>query len=260
MTKTQTKAAKPEHDVSVHTEDVTSETDDGADDAAEDTSNSAAADDNAADNVAEDMSAVDADDDSADDASARGSVVDRKRRPKGGTRRISVSLSLRAAVLASVFVLLLTATGVMTWLYFGERGKVETQQRQVADDKRAEQIALDYAVNAATMNFQDLNAWKGKLVKGTTPALSERLSKAATQMQQILVPLEWNSTAQPLAAKVRSDANGIYVVDTFVTVLTKTTQAPDNLQSTATYSITIDSKNNWQISDVGGIAAVVGSK
>ncbi len=79
-------------------------------------------------------------------------------------------------------------------------------------------------------------------------------------MEQILVPLEWNSTAQPLVAKVRSDTNGIYVIDTFVSVLTKTTQAPDNLQSTATYSITIDSNDNWQISDVGGIGAVAGSK
>jgi enoyl-CoA hydratase/carnithine racemase len=64
----------------------------------------------------------------------------------------------------------------------------------------------------------------------------------------------------PLVAKVRSDTNGIYVVDTFVSVLTKTTQAPDSLQSTATYSITIDGKDNWQISDVGGIGAVVGPK
>jgi len=43
-----------------------------------------------------------------------------------------------------------------------------------------------------------------------------------------------DSTAQPLVAKVRSDTNGIYVIDTFVSVLTKTTQAPDSLQSTAT--------------------------
>jgi hypothetical protein len=110
------------------------------------------------------------------------------------------------------------------------------------------------------MNFQDLNTWKGKLVNGTTPSLKDKLTKAATSMQQILVPLEWNSTAQPLVAKVRSDTNGIYVVDTFVSVLTKTTQAPDSLQSTATYSITIDSKNTWQISDVGGIGAVAGAK
>ena len=110
------------------------------------------------------------------------------------------------------------------------------------------------------MNFQDLNTWKGKLVNGTTPGLNEKLSKAATSMEQILVPLEWSSSAQPLAAKVRSDTNGIYVVDTFVSVLTKTTQTPDNLQSTATYSITIDSKDNWQISDVGGIGSVVPPK
>jgi hypothetical protein len=110
------------------------------------------------------------------------------------------------------------------------------------------------------MNFQDLNTWKGKLVNGTTPSLHDQLTKAATSMEQLLVPLEWNSTSQPLVAKVRSETNGIYVVDTFVSVLTKTTQAPDSLQSTATYSITIDSKNNWQISDVGGIGAVVGAK
>jgi hypothetical protein len=37
-------------------------------------------------------------------------------------------------------------------------------------------------------------------------------------------------------------------------------QAPDGLQSTATYSITIDSAHDWQISDVGGIGSVVGRK
>ena len=173
-------------------------------------------------------------------------------------RRISVSL--RTLAVTSGIVVLLAAVGVMTWLYLGERGKVEAQQRQAADYERAEQISLDYAVSAATMNFRDLNTWKSKLVNGTTPALNEKLSKAATSMEQILAPLEWSSSAQPLVAKVRSDTNGIYVVDTFVSVLTKTTQTPDNLQSTATYSITIDSKDNWQISDVGGIGAVAPPK
>ena len=174
------------------------------------------------------------------------------------SRRISVSL--RTLAVAGGLVVLLAAAGVMTWLYLGERGKVEAQQRQAADYERAEQISLDYAVSAATMNFRDLNTWKSKLVNGTTPALNEKLSKAATSMEQILAPLEWSSSAQPLVAKVRSDTNGIYVVDTFVSVLTKTTQTPDNLQSTATYSITIDSKDNWQISDVGGIGAVAPPK
>lgn len=178
--------------------------------------------------------------------------------PAASSRR--VSLSVRTLIASVVILMLVAGAGVMTWLYLGEHDKVAAHQSQAANDQRAEQIALDYAVNAATMNFQDLNTWKGKLVNGTTPSLNDKLTKAATSMEQILVPLEWNSTAQPLVAKVRSDTNGIYVVDTFVSVLTKTTQAPDNLQSTATYSITIDSNSNWQISDVGGIGAVAGAK
>lgn len=178
--------------------------------------------------------------------------------PAASSRR--VSLSVRTLIASVVILMLVAGVGVMTWLYLGEHDKVAAQQSQAANYQRAGQIALDYAVNAATMNFQDLNTWKGKLVNGTTPSLNDKLTKAATSMEQILVPLEWNSTAQPLVAKVRSDTNGIYVVDTFVSVLTKTTQAPDNLQSTATYSITIDSNSNWQISDVGGIGAVAGAK
>ena len=194
------------------------------------------------------------------DASPRGGDVDDEAPTKRKASSRRVSLSVRTLVTATAFLALVAAVAVMTWLYFGERGRVEAQQQAAANDQRAEQIALDYAVNAATMNFQDLNTWKGKLVNGTTPGLHDQLTKAATSMEQLLVPLEWNSTSQPLTAKVRSETNGIYVVDTFVSVLTKTTQAPDSLQSTATYSITIDSKNNWQISDVGGIGAVVGAK
>ena len=114
--------------------------------------------------------------------------------------------------------------------------------------------------NAAEINFSDLNAWKAKLVAGTSPALKDKLGNAAVQMEQILVPLQWTSTAHPLVAKVRSDTGGIYVVDCFVSVLTKTVQSPGPLQSTATYSVTIDSNKNWEISDVGGIGAVVERK
>jgi hypothetical protein len=79
-------------------------------------------------------------------------------------------------------------------------------------------------------------------------------------MEQILVPLQWDSTAKPLAAIARSSVDGAYVVDAFVSVLTKTTQAPQGLQSTATYSITIDSNRDWLITDVGGMDAVVGAR
>jgi Mce-associated membrane protein len=173
-------------------------------------------------------------------------------------RRISVSV--RTLLFTALVVALLGAIGTLSWLYLGAKAKLDNETRQASSNAHAEKIALDYAVDAAKINFQDLNTWSAHLVKGTTPELKEKLNSAAKDMEQILEPLQWNSTAVPLAAKVRSNANGIYVVDTFVGVETKTMQAPDGLQSTATYSITIDSAHDWQISDVGGIGSVVGRK
>jgi len=175
-------------------------------------------------------------------------------------KNLRVTVSVRAVAVAAMVVGLVAALGVMTWLYLGSKQHLDDQARQASNSRRAEQVALHYAVSAAVMDFKDLATWKTDLVKGTTPELKDKLTKAATSMEQILVPLEWNSTARPLVAKVRSDTNGTYVVDAFVSVLTKTVQAPDGLQSTATYSVTIDSNHDWLISDVGGIGDVVGNK
>ncbi|WP_166908039.1 hypothetical protein [Mycobacterium sp. DL440] len=180
--------------------------------------------------------------------------------PRPEKARARISMSVRSLVLAVAIGILAIAVGVLSWLLIGARAELDAKARQAANYDRAEEMALDYAVNAAEMDYKDLNGWKVKLVKGTSPELKEKLTKAANSMEQILVPLQWNSEARPLVAKVRSDVGGAYVVDSFVTVLTKTMQAPDGLQSTATYSVTIDSNNDWQISDVGGIDAVVGSK
>jgi Mce-associated membrane protein len=177
---------------------------------------------------------------------------------KPGKRELSISVSSLAITV--VIVVLVAAIGVLSWLYAGAQHKVDEQARQSESNVRAEKVALDYAVNAAAMNYEDLNAWKVKLVAGTSSELKGKLSKAASSMEQILIPLQWNSTSSPLAAKVVSKSGGAYVVDSFVSVLTKTAQAPDPLRSTATYSVTIDSNQNWQISDVGGIGAVVDQK
>ncbi len=172
----------------------------------------------------------------------------------------SVSVSLRDLILGGLIVALVAATAVLGWLYVDARQQLTAQATQSANDARAEKIALDYAVNAATMDFKDLQGWKVKLVAGTSPELSKKLSEAGTSMEQVLVPLQWSSSAQALVAKVRSSTGGIYVVDSFVSVQTKTVQAPEALQSTATYSTTIDSNNDWQITDVGGIGSAMGPK
>jgi hypothetical protein len=170
-------------------------------------------------------------------------------------RRLSVSL--RDLLLGVVIVALVAGVGVLGWLYVGANRQLGALTRESADTTHAEKVALDYATNAAAMNFEDLAGWKDRLMAGTSPELTEKLSKAADQMEQILVPLQWNSTSKPLAAKVHSSAGGVYVVDSFVSVLTKTAQNPEPLQSTATYSVTVDSGNGWKITDVGGIGTAV---
>jgi Mce-associated membrane protein len=169
-----------------------------------------------------------------------------------------VSVTLRSMVVAAVICLLTVAVGVLGWLYMGAQQKLDAQAREASNMQHAEDVATDYAVNAADMDYQDFNAWKVKLVNGTSPELKDKLSKAADSMEQVLAPLQWKSTAKPLAAKVRSNAGGVYTVDSFVSVLTKTMQAPEGLQSTATYSITVDGNNGWQITDVGGIDSALG--
>lgn len=180
--------------------------------------------------------------------------VDSTRRPR------SISLSMRGLILGAAIVALVAAVATLGWLYAGVRHQLDAQAAQSANDAHAEKIALDYAVSAATMDFKDLQSWHVKLVAGTTPELNKKLSDAGTQMEQVLVPLQWSSSAKPLIAKVRSSQGGIYVVDSFVSVQTKTVQAPEALQSTATYSTTIDSNNNWLITDVGGIGSAMGPK
>jgi len=210
------------------------------------------------DNLMEDASSAASDDD-ADVDNTRSEAAEAEQAaapPSKAPRRVTVTL--RTMIVTVVICLLAGAAGVLGWLYMGAQEKLDAQAREASNRQRAEEISADYAVNAADMDYQDFNAWKVKLVNGTSPELKDKLTKAADSMEQVLAPLQWKSTAKPLAAKVRSNAGGIYTVDSFVSVLTKTMQAPDGLQSTATYSITVDSNNDWQITDVGGIDSALG--
>jgi Mce-associated membrane protein len=207
-----------------------------------------------------DVTDGDTDDEDSDD-SADEPFADTPKHPgEHAQRRLSISVSARGLFYGALITMLVGALATFVWLYIDARRELDAQARKADNYSHAEKVALDYAVNAASMNFQDLNGWKAKLVAGTSPELNEKLSKAADSMQQILVPLQWTSNTRPLIAKVRSNTAGIYVVDCFVSVQTKTVQAPDPLMSTATYSLTLDSNKNWQITDVGGIGALTGQR
>ncbi|WP_273735270.1 hypothetical protein [Mycolicibacterium septicum] len=185
-----------------------------------------------------------------------GAATARELCEKGAPRQLSISL--RGLATAAVIVVLAAAVGVFAWLYFGAQRNLNAESDAAKSRSRAETVAMDYAINAAAINFGDLAAWKTKLVAGTTPELNDKLTKASTSMEQLLVPLKWTSTARPLAAKVRSQNGASYTVDSFVSVLTKTVQAPNGIEATATYTVTVDSANNWQITDVGGVGSMLG--
>lgn len=181
------------------------------------------------------------------------------RRRRGlGDRTFSARSLVRGAVAA---IVLLAVVGVIVFLGMkvnSQSDRIAGIEKDGADRAHAEKVALDYSNGAAQMDYQKPDEWIGRLTKGTSPEMTNRLRQAATSMQQLITPLQWTSTSQPIAAKVQSSKDGVYQVVTFVDVMTKNAQTPDGIQSTATYRMTIDSRNDWQITDISGIGSALG--
>lgn len=166
-----------------------------------------------------------------------------------GTVSIRVSSLVRGALIA----VLAAAAVVFAVLYFTARGDLAARDERAAGDRHAEQVATEYAVGAATVNFQDLDAWIGNLKKNTTQQLAGKFAETAPKLEQILVPLRWTSTAAPITAKVMSEQDGTYQVNVFVNVTSTNAQNPDGTQTTVTYTVTVDENSEWKITDVGGV-------
>src|SRR5882757_10004757 len=118
------------------------------------------------------------DDESAPSATTKGD--DEARRPvdvETRRTRLSISIGLRSLVIGVVIAALVAAGTAMGWLYFDAQRKLDAEAAHSENYAHAERVALDYAVNAAAMNFQDLGGWKVKLVAGTSPELNDKLSK-----------------------------------------------------------------------------------
>lgn len=169
----------------------------------------------------------------------------------------SLSISVRSLAIAAVIVLLLAATGTFAGLWLSQRSEAASAESAAADTERAEQIALDYAVGAATTDYRDLSAWFDRLKENTSTSLAQKFDATAPQLQQILVPLNWQSNATPIAAMVSSHAGSIYEVDAFVSVSSTSKQAPNGATTTVTYSVTVDSADDWKVTDVGGLDGVL---
>lgn len=158
------------------------------------------------------------------------------------------TLAWCAAVVAPVVIAVVLAVQLAS-----ARGDIARRTAVAADDSHAEQVASDYAVGASTVNFADFDSWVARLKKNTAPALSNKFDATAPKLQDLLTPLKWTSTGSPIAAKVISEAAGVYKVNVFVNVSSTNAQNPDGAQTTVTYTVSVDRNAGWKISDVGGL-------
>ncbi|NKY60187.1 hypothetical protein [Nocardia flavorosea] len=172
---------------------------------------------------------------------------------RGAERPGTVSIQVSSLVRGALIAVLAVVAIVFAVLYFTARADLAERDERAADNRRAEQLATEYAVGAATVNFQDLDAWITALKKNTTPQLAGKFDETAPKLEQILVPLQWTSTASPITAKVMSDQEGTFKVNVFVNVTSTNAQNPDGTRTTVTYTVTLDENAGWQITDVGGV-------
>lgn len=128
------------------------------------------------------------------------------------------------------------------------RGQVTSSQWE----KRAEQVAMDYAVGSATLDYRDMAAWRSRIIANTSPELAKQLSQVVPTVEQIIAPSKTVAKATPAAAAVRSEKNGVYVVAAAVNVSTTSTQSPNGAESVAVYVVTVDKNAGWVITDVKG--------
>ncbi|WP_280340589.1 hypothetical protein [Nocardia neocaledoniensis] len=176
--------------------------------------------------------------------------------PGKGTVAVQISSLIGGAVIA-VLAIVAIVLGV---LLGSARSDLSEMKARNADDAKAEQIALDYAVGSATLNYEDVDAWVAKLKAGTSPELSNKFDATGDKLEQIIIPLKWTSSATPITAKVTSREGEVYKVAAFVDVSTTNAQNPDGLRNTVTYNITVDAGKDWKITDVGSTDGALPTK
>ncbi len=158
---------------------------------------------------------------------------------------------------ATVLVIALVAFAVVSAFFWWKKSSdLSDLQGQLADDAKAEQVASDYAVGAATFDYHDLTPWVNALTNGVSPDLKTKLNATSSAMNQLLQPLQWVSKASKLDAVVNSRSGGIYKVNVYVRVDATNVQTPTGRTVNVVYNVTLNKDAGWQITDVGSPAGL----
>ncbi|MFE9320859.1 hypothetical protein ACIHDR_13520 [Nocardia sp. NPDC052278] len=155
---------------------------------------------------------------------------------------------MSTVLVAAAGALLLTATVAFGTLWAVARGNLADRD---AEQRQAEQVAIDYAAGASTTDCQDFNAWIGRLEANTTADLAAKFGTTAPKMRDLVTPLRSTSTATPDAAMVMSNKAGVYLVNVYLTVSSTNVQTPGGGMTPVAYKVTVNKSAGWKITDVG---------
>lgn len=170
------------------------------------------------------------------------------------------SVGLQSLVVGALAALLIVALTVTIPLWLTARNQLKDRDAVAAAEKRAEEVASEYAVGASNIDYQNFDDWVRNLKSNTSPALANKFDATAPQLKDIVLPLKWISNGTPIAATVRSETSGVYIVNVFLSVTSKSAQTPEGAQTTVTYTVTVDKNSDWKITDVGGVDTALPTK
>lgn len=172
--------------------------------------------------------------------------------PRGWLRSTPVVTVAAATILVLVGVVAVLGVGLSR-----ANDRIDADAAADAAQEQAKRIAVDYATAASTIDYTNTAGWFDSLKQGTTQQLSAKFDSSRPQLERILVPLQWTSSATPVAAVVTDDSDGKYRVSVFLDVTSTSVQASEGIQTTVTYVLTVDSQADWQVTDVGGMESAL---
>ncbi|WP_246007910.1 hypothetical protein [Gordonia oryzae] len=168
------------------------------------------------------------------------------------------SRPLVAAMIVAVILVLAVMTGVFGWQVHQRGDELGALRAQSADEAHARQLASDYAVAAARIDYRNFDPWFAALRSHVNQPLAQQFQTSEPALRDLLGQLQWVSTGTLVGSDIATHNDGTYHVQVFLDVTTSNVQSPDGVKTTALYPITVDGKN-WQIIDIsGGISPLPG--
>lgn len=162
---------------------------------------------------------------------------------------------LLVGVLAGLVVILAVVAGVAVYYASSYRSDYTTLRDANSDAQRAEDVASDYAVKAALIDYRDFDPWFAALRTNVDDKMRQQFTSSESVLRQLLGQLQWVSKGDLVGSDIKSQNNGVYVVQVFVDVQVTNVQSPGGVKTTALYPITVDRNKNWTITDIsGGVA------